>query len=569
MNKKLKFSFGCLLFISLASGALAEQNLTKLVTKIQPAIVTIQTYDQNQEHLGLGTGFFITINTLITNYHVLRGAHQAEVITHDGMKYPIIRVMAENEKMDLVKILVDIPRDYRKSISHVNLSKSLPSIAENIIVIGSPFGLEQTVSEGIISSVRLVPKIGTLLQISAPISSGSSGSPVLNMKGEVVGIVSFFLLEGQNLNFAIPTEYISNLEPMGTLKTIPEWSEQETCRLYIHTEPEGARIRILNIKPKFFQGIPLEPGQYHIEVSYDGYKTKMIWIQIKPEEDENLRISLESSAHPLSEGQITTDSSHFFTKGINHEFMEEYEKAIEAYKECVRIDPDNRLCHMSMGQSYIKIKHYREASDVFKECIRIDPDTPSFHYYLGQSYFYLDLPRQAIEECKQAIELFHSDNYISFDDDETLHITYNTYILLGDSYVQLNHFTEAIEAFKKATEINPDCADAYANLAIVYGTFGRHYEAIEACKKVLRMQPDHLMTIMTLGAAYTNLGLHTEAIETQKQAVRIDPGNATAHFALGTAYLRSGDRNSALNQYKILKELDKEWANQLFNLIYE
>ena len=77
MNKKLKFSLVCLLFIALTSGALAEANLTELVNEIRPAIVTIQTYDQNKKPLGQGTGFFININTLITNYHVLRGAHQA------------------------------------------------------------------------------------------------------------------------------------------------------------------------------------------------------------------------------------------------------------------------------------------------------------------------------------------------------------------------------------------------------------------------------------------------------------------------------------------------------------
>ena len=187
MKKKfILISLICLFLVVLANGAFAEVNLTHLVNKIQPAIVTIQTYGQNKKILGQGTGFFLNTNILITNYHVLRGAHKAEIITYDGMKYPITQVIAENKKMDLIKLLVDIPRKFRNSISYINLSRSLPSIAEKIIVIGSPFGLEQTVSEEIISSARLVPPLGTLLQISAPISPGSSGSPVLNMKGDVV-----------------------------------------------------------------------------------------------------------------------------------------------------------------------------------------------------------------------------------------------------------------------------------------------------------------------------------------------------------------------------------------------
>lgn len=290
MNKKLKFLAICLVFIFLEAMALAKEDLPQLVNKIQPAVVTIQTYDWDGKPSGLGTGFFISPDTLITNYHVLRGASKAEIITYDGMKYPIAGVIAENEKMDLIKLQVNIPRS---PAPQVNLAKSFPSIAENIVVIGSPFGLEQTVSQGIISSVRRMPSLGTILQISAPISPGSSGSPVLNMKGEVVGVVSFFLLEGQNLNFAIPAKYILNLKQSDSPKKISEWNAQEASRLFVHTEPQGARIRILNIKPKFFQGIPLEPGRYHIEISLNGYRTRKTWIKIEPQKNKNLRITLK------------------------------------------------------------------------------------------------------------------------------------------------------------------------------------------------------------------------------------------------------------------------------------
>ena len=76
---------------------------------------------------------------------------------------------------------------------------------------GSPLGLENTVSDGIVSAIRDVPDFGKVIQITAPISPGSSGSPVLNMQGEVIGIASFQMVEGQNLNFAIPSEKIISL----------------------------------------------------------------------------------------------------------------------------------------------------------------------------------------------------------------------------------------------------------------------------------------------------------------------------------------------------------------------
>ena len=76
---------------------------------------------------------------------------------------------------------------------------------------GSPLGLENTVSDGIVSAIRDIPDYGRIIQITAPISPGSSGSPVLNMQGEVIGVASFQIVEGQNLNFAIPSEKISSL----------------------------------------------------------------------------------------------------------------------------------------------------------------------------------------------------------------------------------------------------------------------------------------------------------------------------------------------------------------------
>ena len=106
-----KFSLICFLFILLAGQSSAEVNLTNLVENIRPAVVTVITYDKGKNPLSQGSGFFIDANGhLVTNYHVLEGAYHAEVKTHNGRKYPIKSVIGENKKMDLIKVLVDIPR---------------------------------------------------------------------------------------------------------------------------------------------------------------------------------------------------------------------------------------------------------------------------------------------------------------------------------------------------------------------------------------------------------------------------------------------------------------------------
>jgi serine protease Do len=140
---------------------------------------------------------------------VLVGKYSADVRTLDGKTYPVKSLLAKNQPADLVKVLVEI---------------DLPSIAQQVVVVGSPMGLEQTVSEGIVSSIREIPAIGSFFQMSAPISPGSSGSPVVSMDGKVLGVATFQYLQGQNLNFAISAKSISELKTEKQAISISEWT---------------------------------------------------------------------------------------------------------------------------------------------------------------------------------------------------------------------------------------------------------------------------------------------------------------------------------------------------------
>ncbi len=222
MNYKLKTALGVIVWLTMTGNLAAEVDLTKLVMKIRPAVVTVVVYDANHQVTGIGSGFFIDkYGHLITNYHVIDGKYAAEVRTADGNSYPIALVVADNKSVDLVKVLVDIPRE---KVKWIKVSGDLPSIAEQIMVVGSPMGLEQTVSEGIISSIREIPSVGEFFQMSAPISPGSSGGPVINLKGEVIGVTTFQFVRGQNLNFAIAGNSVLKLKPARHGLTISLWT---------------------------------------------------------------------------------------------------------------------------------------------------------------------------------------------------------------------------------------------------------------------------------------------------------------------------------------------------------
>ena len=179
---------------------------TEIVANTKPTVVTIQTFDSNRQPIGLGTGFFISGSQIVTNSHVVKDAEYLRISDLYGNKYTLDKVIADDRVVDLAILSV--------AGNHPFLNVDLTACVEgeNVLVIGNPEGLQGTVTTGIISAIR---SDINRYQISAPISPGSSGSPVLNENGDVIGVVVSQFREGQNLNFAIPAWQIGYVRTKG------------------------------------------------------------------------------------------------------------------------------------------------------------------------------------------------------------------------------------------------------------------------------------------------------------------------------------------------------------------
>lgn len=185
----------------------ADLSIPKLVREVISAVVAVIGYDQKGRPVQMGSGFFIEGSLIVTNFHVINGTHLIKVKTHDGVIHGAI-LTYQDQFRDIALIKISeryVPK--RKLF----FSKHQPVIGERIVAIGHPMGLEQTVSDRIISAVRKVNRDLELIQITAPISPGSSGGPVFNLKGEVIGVSTLFLEKGQNLNFAVSGKYIDEM----------------------------------------------------------------------------------------------------------------------------------------------------------------------------------------------------------------------------------------------------------------------------------------------------------------------------------------------------------------------
>jgi len=227
----------CLIWAGAVSAA---EDLVKLVKDVKQGVVFIQAYDSAGRPTGSGSGFFINQEgDIITNRHVLNGKSAAVAKTFDGRRFSIKNVLAVDSTHDLMRVSIELDRPLKslggreapnqRPLRPLKIVNLLPEVGERVVVIGNPYGLEQSVSDGIVAALRSHPRYGRVIQHTAPMSPGSSGGPLLNMKGMVIGVCTFQTSSGQNLNFAIPAGNIVVLKPT-MAQPLTQWGAQTQDR---------------------------------------------------------------------------------------------------------------------------------------------------------------------------------------------------------------------------------------------------------------------------------------------------------------------------------------------------
>jgi serine protease Do len=186
-----------------------ERNVRELVNQLGEAVVQVRTPS------GLGSGFFINEDGfLITNFHVIEGETQISVEVYlqragqfERKTYKQVRIVALNKFADLALLKIE-DKDAPKFKYVVFGSADALAVGEHVFAIGSPLGLERTVTEGILSTKTRQMQGDLYLQTTAQINPGNSGGPLFNLSGEVVGVTNMKITFGEGLGFAIPAESV-------------------------------------------------------------------------------------------------------------------------------------------------------------------------------------------------------------------------------------------------------------------------------------------------------------------------------------------------------------------------
>lgn len=185
----------------------AEKSVRELVNQLGEAVVQVRTPG------GLGSGFIINEDGfLMTNFHVIEGETQISVEVYhqkdgqlDRQSYKQVRIVAMNKFADLALLKIDAENGRKFSRVLIGDSDAL-AVGERVFAVGSPLGLERTVTEGIVSTKTRQMEGGLYLQTTAQINPGNSGGPLFNLRGEVVGVTNMKITFGEGLGFAIPVD---------------------------------------------------------------------------------------------------------------------------------------------------------------------------------------------------------------------------------------------------------------------------------------------------------------------------------------------------------------------------
>lgn len=181
----------------------ADLSVEEIAEEASKSVVVIAIFDATGNQTTEATGFFVENGRVLTNAHVVEDAVSVEVIG-DRRIYGQATISKISEDIDLALIAVENAEEH--SLELARGAEIRPG--QRVVAIGNPFGFERTVSDGLVSAVRSNGEGLQLIQITAPVSPGSSGGPLLDMRGEVIGVAAQTIEDGQNINFAIGIDSI-------------------------------------------------------------------------------------------------------------------------------------------------------------------------------------------------------------------------------------------------------------------------------------------------------------------------------------------------------------------------
>lgn len=541
----MKKRAGVLLVMGLFWAMQAQaKTASEVFEAVSPSVVVIKTYDVKGKDTGLGSGVALADGLIVTNCHVIKSATSMKV-EYQKKEYP-----ASPRQTDWDRDVCTLSVNGLHAPSAVLGTTNRLKVGQQVYAVGTPQGLALTLSNGIVSSLRPVDG-GQYLQITAPISPGSSGGGLFDDEGRLIGLPTFYLTEGQQLNFAVPVEWIKELPkrhrvasnskktaqgisaPKASPPTTTDWLNKAFA-LFGNRDWLGLQDHVL-------RWVKAEPGN----------DTARLYLGLAYEQSNQPAKAIDAYMQAVRINQKFAEAWN--NLGSVYMVSSQPAKAIDAYMQAVRANPNLAASWSNMGIPYADLGQFTKAIEAYRQAVRINPEDVDAWYNMGVVYGEIGQTTNAIEAYQQAVRI----------DTEYSSAWYN----MARAYGKSDQVAKEIEAYQQTVRINPEKADAWFNLGVAYRRLNQTDKAIEAYQQAVRINPDDVGAWYNMGFAYGKSDQPSQAIEAYQQAVRIKPEYVDAWVMLGVVYKVYGQPIQVEEVYNRLRVIDSTAADDFFSKI--
>jgi tetratricopeptide (TPR) repeat protein len=570
----------------------------KIYADNSDSILLLYARSPQGELIGQGSGFLIAGNRIVTNTHV---ADAGDIFVQLGPA----RVPAKLEKIDEFNDTAILVIQVEITAKPLILSQKVPAPGEIAFVIGNPEGLEKTISQGIVSGIRDTNG-RKLLQISAPISHGSSGSPIFNSSGEVIGVAVSMLSSGQNLNFGIPISLVNVLlhasssvpghDAAATLDEVEKLGIVQQSQEFSAEDSSPYQETLAQIKELLHQ-------------AYDevGTDTSLLLRVAKVASSYDTDLSVEassraetlqpSSTSALLYAQSLRDKSIFAEQGAQKQLLGEAEKA--ALSAISRTRTPSEQMYYTLGDIQEDEGSIAKADQNFRLALSLETKSADSSDYLdtlralARTSYDLTKPAEwqhwfdlivstgkanPFDWSSQAQRLASVEKY---DDAANAYRAaaqannfYKYWCFAADNYWLTPQQDSTLEAARACIEhatgekdVDVYLGDAHREIADVLNDRGVYLEALNHAKEATVLIPTNAWAYDDLAMALIGLGRFEEAVNAAGEAVQLSDGKyGFMHFHLGAAYFQLQNWQFAQQSFQKAAELDKSNAAAAYNV---
>ncbi len=500
----------------ISGGTLKAQKNTaeRVYKKVNPAVVTIFSYDAGGQRIGQASGVVIDKKgNIATNLHLLHTGDRmisSMEIRQGNQVYAVSGIRGYDQDNDLM-----IMTSQAAGLPAVPLANSDEvAVGQKIYTVGSPAGFENSISEGIVSGVRTEGALKRI-QLTAPVSSGSSGGAAVNAKGELIGICNMIIGNAQNINFAIPSNALRNLALREPARDFSDMASFFTCAGEYQLENEAYQAAFHYFSEARARK---EDADILIRLAQTARLNKSIAVSI--------RYARKALAYkPEAPGALMILARAYLT----------YDKKDSSFyyiNRLLKADSLQAEAWFLKAEWAMRSQHCREAIGLAEKAAQLgykDPDRfrlLAFCHGLNGQY------RQAIDLANQ---------YLAFNpkDEEML-------VSLGTSYYGLEYYNEACDRAKAAIRINPASGEALLLLGMAEQKLRHFREAEEAALQLIRLEPDNPAGYGLMCNISVNRSDLATAMNYSRKVLEIDSAFSTAYSIASLYYLKRNMTDSAL-----------------------